>query len=362
MTGGQFGEVDFDLLADYVGGALAGTPGEAEVARLIASNTTWAQAYAEVTTAVDAVGVDLASWGAVPEPMPDAVTARLTAALAEAVSLADAPLAEAVPLADASLAEDANFANAAALADVTTVRAPSPATEPADPGERPGRRPAGAPHGGVASSGPGRAARSRRRWSRLAGPVAVAAAVTAFAGFGLPRLTGSDGADRSSGAAVSGPGAERAEGDRTPANILGAPQAPVDAAAMTSTSSGTNYAASTLADRVAALSGQRINTTETDSGEQPNGTPEQSRAAGAYGLERLSDRGALTGCLDAVARAHGGAGTLTVDIVDYAKFEGSPALVISFTDQAGTRWAWAVGPECGLPNVGTDERHHTRVG
>lgn len=361
MTGGQFGEVDFDLLADYVGGALADTPGEAEVARLIASNTTWAQAYAELTTAVDAVGVDLASWGAVPEPMPDAVTARLTAALAdatltEAVPLADATLAEAVPLAEA-----ATFATAAAHADVTTVRAPSPAAELADAGERPGRRPAGAPHGGVASSGPGRAARSRRRWSRLAGPMAVAAAVTAFAGFGLPRLTGSNSADRSSGAAVSGPGAERAEGDRRSANILGAPQAPVDVAAMTPTFSGTDYAASTLADRVSALGGQRINTTETDSGEQPNGTPEQSRAAGAYGLERLSDRSALTGCLDAVARAHDN-GTLMVDIVDYARFEGSPALVVSFTDGTGTRWAWAVGPECGLPGVGTDERHRTRVG
>jgi hypothetical protein len=50
-----------------------------------------------------------------------------------------------------------------------------------------------------------------------------------------------------------------------------------------------------------------------------------------------------------------------VDLVDYASFEGSPALVVSFVDQAGERWAWVAGPECGQPQSGADTRYSTRV-
>ena len=44
MTGDEFGEVDIDLLADYIGGALDG-PGEAEVSALIVDHPRWRETY-----------------------------------------------------------------------------------------------------------------------------------------------------------------------------------------------------------------------------------------------------------------------------------------------------------------------------
>ncbi|MFD0818409.1 hypothetical protein ACFQ0D_08790, partial [Micromonospora zhanjiangensis] len=64
---------------------------------------------------------------------------------------------------------------------------------------------------------------------------------------------------------------------------------------------------------------------------------------------------------DAVAAEHG-AGTVTVQLVDYATFNGTPALVVLFTDQGPDRWAWVSGPECGVPGSGADTRYQTRVG
>lgn len=69
----------------------------------------------------------------------------------------------------------------------------------------------------------------------------------------------------------------------------------------------------------------------------------------------------MTGCLSAVAAEHGSA-PLTVEVIDYARFQGEQALVIRFTDATGTRWAWVSGPECGVPGSGSDSRYSTRVG
>ncbi|MER7169324.1 hypothetical protein ABT336_25110, partial [Micromonospora sp. NPDC000207] len=82
MTTGRFEEVDLDLLADYLGGVLDGTPEEAVVARLVAEDAAWAQAEARLAPALSAVGADLAAWGADAPEMPSDVADRITAALA----------------------------------------------------------------------------------------------------------------------------------------------------------------------------------------------------------------------------------------------------------------------------------------
>ncbi|MGH3679628.1 MAG: hypothetical protein ACRDT2_05120, partial [Natronosporangium sp.] len=51
--------VDWDRLADHLGGALAGTPEGAEVDRLVATDPSWSQAAAELSGALDAVAADL---------------------------------------------------------------------------------------------------------------------------------------------------------------------------------------------------------------------------------------------------------------------------------------------------------------
>ncbi|GAB3949827.1 hypothetical protein GCM10027614_49230 [Micromonospora vulcania] len=53
---------------------------------------------------------------------------------------------------------------------------------------------------------------------------------------------------------------------------------------------------------------------------------------------------------------------LVVEVIDYAAFQGEPALVIRFTDSAGARWVWVSGPECGVPGSGSDNRYSARVG
>ncbi|RQX20241.1 hypothetical protein DLJ57_27880, partial [Micromonospora chalcea] len=85
MTSREFSEVDHDLLADYLGGALDGTPEQATVARLVEQDPAWRVAYETLAEAVDLVHADLAGWASEPAPeMPVAVTDRITAALAGA--------------------------------------------------------------------------------------------------------------------------------------------------------------------------------------------------------------------------------------------------------------------------------------
>ena len=43
--------------------------------------------------------------------------------------------------------------------------------------------------------------------------------------------------------------------------------------------------------------------------------------------------------------------SLSVLFVDYARYEGAPALIVGFTAANGG-WTWAVGPECGTPGAG----------
>jgi hypothetical protein len=323
VTAGQPSEVDLDLLADYLGGALTDTPEEAVVARLISVDPDWAAAHRALAQAVHSVQLSLSGWAATTEPMPAEITDRLADALA-----------------------------GAGPSDQSTI--------PAQLTDQSGRRLTAVPatvdrvtHGRDRTT---RAA--RRRWSRLAGPVAVAAAVVAVAGFGLSRF----GDPTSDNSQASSAGADAPVDTSAVPPLLGQP-APERLVA-----TGTDYAPATLAGAVTALKG-RTSAAEgasADSGIPPGNspmaaTPGQDRAPLTAGLTRLADRDALAACLDAVAVAHT-LGPVTVSVVDYAAFGGSPALVIALTDRTGALWAWVSGPNCGLPGSGPDTRYRAQVG
>ena len=88
---------------------------------------------------------------------------------------------------------------------------------------------------------------------------------------------------------------------------------------------------------------------------------EGRRLGAAGGLDRLARPETLAACLTAIGAEHG-AGPLTVTMVDYARYQGTPALVVTFADATGARWGWVSGPECGVPGSGADTRFRTRVG
>ncbi|RBJ08563.1 hypothetical protein DRA43_06505, partial [Micromonospora provocatoris] len=88
---------------------------------------------------------------------------------------------------------------------------------------------------------------------------------------------------------------------------------------------------------------------------------EGRRLSAPGGLDRLTRPETLAACLTAIGAEHG-SGPLTVNMVDYARFQGVPALVVTFADADGARWGWVSGPECGVPGSGADTRFRTRVG
>jgi len=378
VTGGQFREVDFDLLADYVGGALDGTPDEAEVARLIAEDPAWAESYAALTAGVDAVRLDLAALAAEPEPMPPAVVDRLDAALARPASTgapADPGVVAGRPNPDAPASEESPARSAPDG---------SPEREPGAVPRRPGRPPAGIPvqPRTAAAPAPRRPGR-RRRWTRrVAGPVLAATVVAGFGVFAISRLgvVGDERTVADSAHTVS------SSPEQAPMLGSGAPQPVPQPSAQRVLATGTDYTSGTLAGAVITLTrrgptpdGGTFDTGATDESTvgSPTATPgrqegEGPGASGATvdtaapprqvpGLERLADPEVLTRCLEAVASAHG-RGPIRVDLVDFASFEGRASLVIVFSDAASARWAWVTGPGCGTSPAGADVTYRTRVG
>jgi hypothetical protein len=318
VSAGQFGEVDLDLLADYVGGALDGTAEEEAVARRIAEDPRWAQAYARLAQDSADVRLALASWRAEPVPMPPDVVERLSAGLAAAAKGGDRTAA---PHVDG--AADA--------------RGPS-ATRP------PGRLAAGA----ARPAGRG----ARRRLPRWAAPVVVAAAVAAVAGLGSQLVGDIRGADDSTTFSRDAAQSEGAAGG--PAMQPAPLAAPSPDQVFTT---GTDYTRGSLVNQVIQLGSRAAALTR--SGEAPPAVPDS--AFGNATPDDSARRTAMTACLQAIADEHG-RGMPRFDVVDYARFEGRPALIVAFTDSDGPRWVWAVAPECGQHQAGAAARYTARVG
>lgn len=322
MTAAEFGGVDVDLLADYIGGALAGTPDESVVATLIADDPAWQDAYTELSAGMAAVGAELGRFE--PEPMPAELTARLDTLLTSPIAEA-APIAEATPIAEAAPIP-AELA-APPVPHLSAVRGPDAVGNGAQ-GVRDEKSP---------ERKRGRQARAARRL-RWATPIAIAAGAVAFVGFGLDYLAGrqshSTDSATSAGAGLADSKAENA-----------APAAP---GRMQILSTGIDYTAATLA---AAPDAQALSA--PDAGGAPSFEKTTPRAA-AQGdaLSRLRPAQALQDCLDAIGLANG-FGPISPLTVDYARFDGKPAIVVRFTAGNGL-WAWASGPSCGSQSGDAD--------
>lgn len=303
MTAGEFRDIDRDLLADYVGGALEGTPEHARVAQLIRDNPAWAEAYQALVAATQTVRAELAAWGAQAEPMPPDVAEQLTTVLSAAGAAGPIP---------AEGAGEQRIPAARTPREQTDARSPAPAV--------------------LRRSG----ARRKRRWTRWGIPATIAAGVAALAAFGVAQFM----ADR---------------GDTT----VAAPESAAPEHATTSatgparvTTSGSDYTPATL-PRVAAMAAPN------DSPQPIASDTELTNVTPWAELKPLTDPAALAECLDEVTKEHAH-GPIQVELVDFAAFEGEPALVVFFTTSTGERWAWVAGANCG--RRGADTRYVTRVG
>ena len=320
MTGAEFSGVDVDLLADYVGGALTGTPDESVVAALIADDPAWGAAFAELSVGMAAVGAELGRL--TPEPMPAELATRLDAMFTAPAAPAAGPAAGGEPV----------HATTPHLTLVRAVDAGGDGAQgvPAEKPSRPTRR---------TGAGSGR----RLRWAT---PIAIAAGSVAFVGFGVDYLAGrNDGASNSAAVDVG----ERGTSDSRRAAASAADGEPQVLA------SGTDYTAATLSSDPLA---QVLSAPEIAPSAPPTWATDRT-APGDGALSRLSARDALQDCLDAIT-AENGSGAISAHSVDFARFAGTPAVVVRFTAANGF-WAWASGPGCGTPGAGADTLNKVQV-
>jgi hypothetical protein len=192
-----------------------------------------------------------------------------------------------------------------------------------------------------------RTTRSRSRgWKPMyAGLTAAAAAVIAVAGGAFVVGQGAFDTSIPGMAANDADGRESPELQPAPTGIApGADSGSADSPWIV-IASGVDYQLDTLPDLAAV----------------PMASTQSSRAASPAApdlssgpLGEFSDEGTLARCLDLVLIAYPG----TVTLVDYARFEGDPAIVIVVRNNAGSTVV-AVGPECG--EAGTDELASVRV-
>ena len=321
MTSDDFGTVDIDLLADYIDGALDG-PRRAEVEQLIATDPQWRETYELLVPGMVAAGAELTAMGARPEPMPADVVARLDAALA-------APIAAPATI-DPELA-----------APVEPHLQPTPVD-----GSAAGRHLSLVPEtGGDRPVAPARSTRRRLRW---AAPIAAAAGIIAFAGFGASYVAGTQN-DSAESTAAGSPAEDAApmmgaddaaQSEIAPA--LGLASLPPEELIL---ATGTNYTGAALQDSANAYEGEGRTTQSPPSSTSRATDPELAA------LQRLQDRDALLECLNAIARQN--EGPIEVQRVDFARFQGTPAVIVRFLFEGDTK-GWAVGPECGTPSAGAD--------
>ena len=318
MTGAEFGGVDIDLLADYIGGALTGTPEESAVAARIADDPEWQAAYASLTEGMALVSAELGRFG--PEPMPADLAARLDAALTTPADLDPTARSAFLDL----IAADSEPATAIA-ADLAP---PAPQLSLVGGGAAEGDVP-----NPVRKKALGPPRGRRLRW---AAPIAVAAGLIAFVGFGLDYLAGRSTQSSTDSSSAAGTSQKQAEAPSMARSPLGAGQL---------LATGTDYTRATLGvppnQPMTAPYG-----TSSESAPVPT-APTGVAADGGSALQRLTAPIALADCLEAIEQKNAN-GVISVESVDFARFSGAPAVIVRFTAANG-HWAWASGADCGTP-------------
>lgn len=365
MTGAEFSEVDFDLLADYVGGALDGTPDEAVVAALIVGHPGWRRAHADLVEATGAMTVALQAWGEETEPMPADVLARLDAAFATA-AVGDVSDGVATAVGDGSLGESAVRDDSGLV--TVGANAGGAASGPAravttDDGVASGRHLVAVPNDDAQPT----TARKRARRLKWAAPIGIAAGLVAFLGFGIQQF----GAAESQESATSAGGAADQSAPEAD-HALALPAGPGQVL-----TSGTDYNRQTLAQAaVRAMAAPAEGDQSGSATPQPLTALPDTRESGAQGkaakpsagamadpndpLNRLKMQEPLLACLDAISGLNG-AGPITAQSIDYARYDGAPALIVQFTAGNGG-WVWAAGADCGTPGSGADKLGSAKVG
>jgi hypothetical protein len=174
-----------------------------------------------------------------------------------------------------------------------------------------------------------------RRWRRAAlATTAVAAAAAACVG-GLVALNGPIGTSNS--------GSTAPRGDKAAAPEAGQGFA----AAPPTQASGTDYTHDLLSRPLGLLSGRAPNAAGAPgSAGQPRAADAQDHAGVPSELVRLTDPAQLRTCLDAIVADQGG----RVTGVDYARYRGTPALIVTLI--GGRATALAAGADCGLAGAG----------
>lgn len=270
---------ELELLADYVGGALDGTPEAAEVTRKIRDNAAWAEAHSQLVIALRRVDEQLREVSSTPETMPDDVWARL----------------------ETALGDPALSGPAFSGPTLTGPRTEPPIWVPPAPHQPPA---------------PPR--RASRRWRWLA-PVGVAAAVLGCFGLGSQVLRPNAASDSANTTAGKGVNPESAYS--LPSGLL-------------QLTSGRDYTSTTLA---VLTDNQALAFATKDSASPP------------AALTRLSNQAALGGCLEAINQIAPGAAT----VVDFASYQGNPALIVVVARASGGKWVGVAGPACspGQPDL-----------
>ncbi len=171
----------------------------------------------------------------------------------------------------------------------------------------------------------------RRGWRVAAGVVAAAAVVAAVFG-GVTALRGG-----SQYAATSG--ANKDARSNAGGSAVTAPQLSGPATAVTA--SGTDYTHATL--------GQAGLVAAPYSAKAPAAAGNADELSVPPALARLTDPAARSACLAAIVAADGG----TPTSVDYARYQGQPALIVVLS--GGAKRVVAAGPSCGQPGAGSAE-------
>jgi hypothetical protein len=317
VTEANFGDVDLDRLSDYVGGALDGTPDATAVAELVSTDPDWTRAHATLVTADALVRTDLAVLAAESEPMPADVLTRMTAALAA-----------------------------------------EPAVEPAtvDTATRPGRSRLATLPGGRTDAGAGRTRRlPERRWSTAVG-VAATVLVLGFGAVGVASrfAGGSSSNNKFSTDSKAGPVSGQQPGI---ASDTGAGSAVVSA-------SGTDYDLISLGVLTARPLAHGNGLRSSDAAGAGAGALEATTEPLTNlpeALRPLADPGSRGTCVKAITARYGG----TAVLLDYARYQGSPALVVLLDGAdgvAGRTRVVVVGPACGVGAANIDQRYSAQIG